>query len=182
MTYDEWAEKYKPHDRSYETFGDDLEIVLAAANEDKAWTLIEVDRLRYILAGFHHVNRINYVLTENPRESNFDWDTEIIDTDIEEPFNRLLDLITDFVQPEGEGWALFNLPTNPTCPKDFLTCGIEKLDEEGVFERDDDAFDYVFDRALQGSQHKLAIDINEECDLIREILWGDRDTRTPPNA
>jgi hypothetical protein len=51
----------------FETFGEDLEAVM---NADPAtvWTVIEGDETenQYLLPGFHHVNRIGYVIAEKP--------------------------------------------------------------------------------------------------------------------
>ena len=85
MNYDEWNSKYKPvefidtvtgHPYLLETFGEELEKVLAAPPEN-VWTLIDGDDGNtYIVNGYHHVNRINYIITEEPFEGDF---LEILD-------------------------------------------------------------------------------------------------------
>jgi hypothetical protein len=73
----EFAEKYKPLGYEngagpwqLETFGPDLDRVKAAAPK-RVWTIVEGDNgLLYIIAGFHWVNRINYVITEVPWEND----------------------------------------------------------------------------------------------------------------
>ena len=49
-----------------ETYGKDLEIVKKqlADNSKKLWTIIDGDENSFVCAGFHFVNRLNYVITE----------------------------------------------------------------------------------------------------------------------
>lgn len=51
----------------FETFGEDLAAV-QAADPKTVWTVIEGDETenQYLSPGFHMVNRIGYVLSENP--------------------------------------------------------------------------------------------------------------------
>ncbi len=51
----------------FETFGEDFEAV-TAADPMTVWTIVEGDETenQYLLPGFHHVNRIGYVLSEQP--------------------------------------------------------------------------------------------------------------------
>ena len=180
MTYEEWYDTYKPRpcntdNDMWETDDPRMETML----EEHVWTLVEAEGLRYICAGFHHVNRLAYFVTNEPWT---DASLEILDTDIDEPHNRLIDLTEQFEQPTGEGWAVFNLPDNPrdTIPADFLTVGIERFDEEEVFASDEEALDWVTEQDTE--QHRIALDIHAEADLVRAILWGPdcRDRRTPP--
>jgi hypothetical protein len=51
----------------FETFGEDFAAV-EAADPLTVWTIVEGDETenQYLLPGFHHVNRIGYVLAEQP--------------------------------------------------------------------------------------------------------------------
>jgi hypothetical protein len=51
----------------FETFGEDFEAV-TAADPLTVWSIVEGDETenQYLLPGFHHVNRIGYVLSEQP--------------------------------------------------------------------------------------------------------------------
>jgi hypothetical protein len=51
----------------FETFGEDFEAV-TAADPLTVWSIVEGDETenQYLLPGFHHVNRIGYVLAEQP--------------------------------------------------------------------------------------------------------------------
>ncbi|AXK44018.1 hypothetical protein [Erythrobacter aureus] len=87
--------------------------------------------------------------------------------------------IAEFEQPEGEGWALFNIPGNPTRPEDFLTTGIEACDETGRFDNDEDAYRFVL--VAESEMHSMALEIHGLADIIRFSLWGDTSRRTPPD-
>ena len=50
----------------FETFGKDLEEVLKIANGDKpnrVWTAVDCDEGFYLINGYHLVNRVYYILT-----------------------------------------------------------------------------------------------------------------------
>lgn len=72
-TEDEWIERFgEPRTHSggttfFETFGEELATV-EAADPLTVWTIVEGDETenQYLLPGFHHVNRIGYVLAEQP--------------------------------------------------------------------------------------------------------------------
>lgn len=77
QTIDDFFDKYTPvtnkiEDRGwgedgksqmFETFGPELEFVQKQADET-VWTLLDTDEGQAICAGFHFVNRIGYVITE----------------------------------------------------------------------------------------------------------------------
>ena len=75
MTYDYWAENYKPiknhlvkYDQlTFETYGEEAEFVQKADNK-YIWTEVDGDSGCYIIAGYHWVNRIHYYITEKPWE------------------------------------------------------------------------------------------------------------------
>ena len=80
MTYDYWADTYKPIKNKiskypsddlihFETYGEEVEFVQKADNK-YIWTEVDGDSGTYIVAGYHFVNRIHYYITENP------WDDE----------------------------------------------------------------------------------------------------------
>lgn len=84
MTYEEWEEHYKPitnrvvggtntdMDEDYcifETFDEDLAFV-KAQHPDKIWTVLDCDGAMVISSGYHHVNRMYYIITEVARPSD----------------------------------------------------------------------------------------------------------------
>jgi hypothetical protein len=85
MTYEEFIEKYKPvtnhlfKDRSldnkmFETFGEELDYILKNIFKNIVWTVIEgEDDNWYISTGYHIVNRLGYIITEIPYESEFEF-------------------------------------------------------------------------------------------------------------
>jgi hypothetical protein len=63
--------------KCYETYGEELDYVMKMANQDRVLTIIEGDEdeidndgeptsIWYITSGFHYVNRIGYLVTEQP--------------------------------------------------------------------------------------------------------------------
>jgi hypothetical protein len=79
MTYDYWADTFKPIKNSiskypdtlhFETYGEEVEFVQKADNTH-IWTEVDGEEGTYILAGYHWVNRIHYYITENP------WDDDM---------------------------------------------------------------------------------------------------------
>lgn len=83
ISFDEFEKKYKPikshlnEDRGYngyafETFGEELAYV-CKFKAKQVWTIISGDNEdTYILAGYHYVNRLSYILTE------IEWENEDI--------------------------------------------------------------------------------------------------------
>ena len=79
---DDFLEKYKPiintHDKyagfdgsMFETYGTELEFVnsINETEPKRVWTLIDCDGWYGICAGYHWINRIGYVITEENWES-----------------------------------------------------------------------------------------------------------------
>lgn len=73
-----WEAKYKPiknhiadnGDDKFETYGEELEFVIAQ-DPRCIWTLVDGDDGNlYIVDGYHLVNRINYFVTTQPYEGN----------------------------------------------------------------------------------------------------------------
>lgn len=85
---DAWEEKYQPIKNTFtqkqdgefvedkfETYGEELEYVLTIANSEPArvWTLVEGDDGNlHIISGYHMVNRLNYFITKNPCELEYE--------------------------------------------------------------------------------------------------------------
>lgn len=74
---EQWEETYRPviniPDESaswgglmFETYGDDLAMVLTVAEKEphRVWTWVDSDDGSYIINGFHIVNRIGYFITD----------------------------------------------------------------------------------------------------------------------
>lgn len=79
---DAWEAKYVPMQNlfdsnagdKFETYGEELEHVLAVANSEpkRVWTLVEGDGGDlYIVNGYHLVNRLNYFITAKPFDGEF---------------------------------------------------------------------------------------------------------------
>jgi len=78
---DAWEEKYQPIQNhiagtdKFETFGEELDYVLSIADTEpkRVWTLVEGDDSNlYITSGYHLVNRLNYFITKNPCELEYE--------------------------------------------------------------------------------------------------------------
>jgi hypothetical protein len=78
----------------YETYGEELEFILSLANGGKlkhVWTIVDGDNGEMIIqTGYWRVNRIGYIVTENPWEDEGvhveqDWEVE---PDDDEPFEN----------------------------------------------------------------------------------------------
>lgn len=81
--FNEWVLKYEVMsnhltngiDEKFETYGKELDYVLSIANTEpnRVWTLVEGDDGNlYIASGYHLVNRINYFITHNPCELEYE--------------------------------------------------------------------------------------------------------------
>ena len=79
--YDAWDAKYQPIQNhfdgsdKFETYGAELDYVLSIANSEPArvWTLVDGDDGNlYIVSGYHLVNRVNYFITKNPCELEYE--------------------------------------------------------------------------------------------------------------
>jgi hypothetical protein len=80
---DAWEEKYQPIQNhvdanagdKFETYGEELDYVLSIADTEpkRVWTLVDGDDGNlYITSGYHLVNRINYFITKNPCELEYE--------------------------------------------------------------------------------------------------------------
>lgn len=57
--------KYNDYGCMFETYGDELEFVMKQ-HPNNIWTIIEGDDDLYIVTGYHIVNRLGYLITEEP--------------------------------------------------------------------------------------------------------------------
>lgn len=72
--FEHFVEQYLPQlDREgalrrYETYGKDLEAVRKYGGEncEYLWTMVEAEDKWYILRGYHLVNRLFYIISQNP--------------------------------------------------------------------------------------------------------------------
>jgi hypothetical protein len=64
--------KNDPDLEMFETYGEELDFVLAKAEENKVWTWADGDYCTYVSSGYHFVNRIGYYVCEVA----YDEDTE----------------------------------------------------------------------------------------------------------
>ena len=84
ISYDEWFDKYKPKTNKhgdviyFETYGDDIDTVVATPNEC-VWTVVDGGDYFGYSAGTHFVNRMNYIICEVP------WEDEDLYVDLYEP-------------------------------------------------------------------------------------------------
>jgi len=53
----------------FETYGEE-EIFVRNANPNKVWTIVEGDESLWVIAGFHFVNRLGYLITKSPWKSD----------------------------------------------------------------------------------------------------------------
>lgn len=81
--FDAWETKYQPIQNhidpkagdKFETYGEELEFVrqIHATEPKRVWTLVEGDSGDlWITNGYHFVNRLNYFITKNPCELEYE--------------------------------------------------------------------------------------------------------------
>jgi len=101
MTYEEWAEVFRPLDNHFEgngqqvfeTYGEQLEFVRGLIDEHRVWTLSDGDDGgTYISDGYSFVNRIGYLVTEKPYDPDVRY--SVLDT---EPSECDHDWTSDYV-------------------------------------------------------------------------------------
>jgi len=108
---EQWEREYRPltnhisdnasfNDTMFETFGEELEFVLSQS-PNKVWTYISGDDGSYIVAGYHHVNRLGYFITEK------EWESEALFIVIQEEKEYTVTITaTYFVRAEFEDIAI----------------------------------------------------------------------------
>ena len=118
ITEDQFYEEYKPiknhlDDNAsfdgcmFETYGEEVQYVFELAKkENRVWTIIEGDDGMCFSAGFHYVNRLGFLITEKPYDSEEDW-VEIdddFDSDENDTGDILFNALTGYIQDSaGEG-------------------------------------------------------------------------------
>lgn len=77
MNYDTWAATFKPVDnhlntnaaydgKMFETYGDEYEFLKTVVDVHRIWTIRDEDGGSYLTAGMGWVNRMGYLVTEEP--------------------------------------------------------------------------------------------------------------------
>jgi hypothetical protein len=81
-----------------ETFGDEIQYVLSVVNKDpkRVWTIIENDGDMFCSSGYHLMNRIGYIITEN------EWETGQEEFRYEGTYDLITDsnILDDFLMNE----------------------------------------------------------------------------------
>jgi hypothetical protein len=84
LTIDDFEQKYHPVKNpfrdtwtfdgcQFETYGEDIEYVRSFEDKQKIWTVIDNnDGWFGVVAGYHYINRIGYLITEEKWESEFE--------------------------------------------------------------------------------------------------------------
>lgn len=59
----------------FETYGKELEFVLSQ-DKNKIWTIVDssINDNMYLISGYHLVNRVGYIITENPFGADEDYE------------------------------------------------------------------------------------------------------------
>lgn len=71
----DWDDEDVSYAGMFETFGDDLKIVLSFAENapKKVWTLVDADDdTQRIVSGIRFVNRVCYIITEEDRKEDYE--------------------------------------------------------------------------------------------------------------
>jgi hypothetical protein len=76
----EWADIFKPTNKTYETYGDDYEYI-KSLDPRYVWTNVQGDMSDLMVAGVAWVNRLSYQVCEVPWED--DMDTVLISVEEE---------------------------------------------------------------------------------------------------
>jgi hypothetical protein len=91
LTWKEFEEQFKPiknhfskdpDEIMFETYGEEVDFVLAKDTENKVWTYADGDYCSYVSSGYHYVNRIGYYITEVPYEEDTQYEI-IVSTEVE---------------------------------------------------------------------------------------------------
>lgn len=63
----------------FETYGDEMEFVLATARSTplNVWTYVDGDEGTYVINGLQYVNRIGYFVTHKPAEENTHYEVVV---------------------------------------------------------------------------------------------------------
>ena len=74
---DAWEAKYQPiqnhitknGDDKFETYGEE-ELFVRNTDPKRVWTIVEGDESLWVIAGFHIVDRLGYLITQTPWTSD----------------------------------------------------------------------------------------------------------------
>jgi len=89
MSFEEWVEKYEPLNNNLdpnapfngymlETYGAEVEAVYGA-DPLLVWTILDGDEGLFIANGLHMVNRMGYIITKHPADSNIEIEINLED-------------------------------------------------------------------------------------------------------
>jgi hypothetical protein len=92
LTEDQFAREYQPQPNHFddnaswdgcmlETYGEELDYVKTVFQHTprRVWTVLDCDGETIVVSGFHYVNRMGYIITENPAPEGLD--IEVLDAD-----------------------------------------------------------------------------------------------------
>lgn len=88
LTWDEFQEQYKPmlnhiipnhfgEQYMFETYGEEDEFVRTLAEQNRVWTLTQVEYGTGIYNGYHWVNRLGYFVTEVPYPEDTEFEVDL---------------------------------------------------------------------------------------------------------
>ena len=80
----------------FETYGEEVKFIEAIATGEsprkQIWTIIEAEGKMFYVSGFHFVNRLGYLLTEESVPENCEYTVELdteVDADESGPYDQL---------------------------------------------------------------------------------------------
>lgn len=118
LTYDSWLEQYKPiqnpiaeagfDNTMFETFGEELEFVKKQPIK-RVWTLCDEGGVLYIVAGFYHINRLGYFITEEAydlvnKPDAFDVVTKEEQAELDASLTEPQEMVAENIEPIVYGW------------------------------------------------------------------------------
>jgi hypothetical protein len=69
-------EGYEPVEM-FETYGEEVDYAWEMSKQNRCWTILDCDGKLYLNAGYHYVNRLGYIITDQPFDKDYElrWDT-----------------------------------------------------------------------------------------------------------
>lgn len=66
MEQDEWVDIFKPHmdNEDLKRYWNEVDVIQEAIDNNTIWTQLDADGEVIIVNGYHHVNRMDYFITE----------------------------------------------------------------------------------------------------------------------
>ena len=60
-----------------ETYGEEVKYAWEMSKQNRCWTCVDCDGKLYLIAGYHWVNRLYYIITDQPYDKKYElrWDT-----------------------------------------------------------------------------------------------------------